>query len=154
MAHATLSPNLSVRARHPQFRTGTDAVPEHAGGLPEFVVDEFEAYLRCGILEHGGAHLACRRRGHWMVVAFSCKRRGFCPSASTAACPTSRLPVDDVLRSTVSALQDSMLEAFNPGREVHEQDPCGSTVRSRPHECDPRHLRHALLAVDRKIGTP
>jgi hypothetical protein len=24
---------------------------EQAGGLPEFVVDEFEAYLRCGLLE-------------------------------------------------------------------------------------------------------
>jgi len=53
---------------------------EQAGGLPKFVVDEFEAYLRCGILEHGLAHLACSRCGHSMVVAFSCKRRGFCPS--------------------------------------------------------------------------
>jgi hypothetical protein len=53
---------------------------QQAGGLPQFVVDEFEAYLRCGILEHGLAHLACRRCGHSIVVAYSCKRRGFCPS--------------------------------------------------------------------------
>jgi hypothetical protein len=39
-------------------------------------------------------------------------------------------------------------------REVHEQDPCGSTVRFRPHECDARHARHALLAVYRRLGTP
>ncbi|WP_106389769.1 transposase zinc-binding domain-containing protein [Enhygromyxa salina] len=66
-----------VVAQHwPSFR----ARAEQAGGLPEFVVDEFEAYLRCGILEHGLAHLACRRCGSSMVVGFSCKRRGFCPS--------------------------------------------------------------------------
>jgi hypothetical protein len=52
----------------------------HAGGLPKFVIDEFEAYLRCGILEHGLAHLACSRCGHSIVVALSCKRRGFWPS--------------------------------------------------------------------------
>jgi hypothetical protein len=44
------------------------------------VVRDFEEYLRCGVLEHGLVHLACRRCGHDLVVAFSCKRRGFCPS--------------------------------------------------------------------------
>jgi hypothetical protein len=53
---------------------------ELEGGLPKFVVDEFEAYLRCGILEYGLAHLACRRCGESMIVGFSCKKRGFCPS--------------------------------------------------------------------------
>lgn len=53
---------------------------EAHGGLPKFVVDEFDAYLRCGILEHGLVQLACHVCGHEMVVAFSCKRRGFCPS--------------------------------------------------------------------------
>jgi hypothetical protein len=53
---------------------------EEQGGLPRFVVRDFEAYLRCGVLEHGLVHLACRRCGHEMVVGFSCKRRGFCPS--------------------------------------------------------------------------
>ena len=53
---------------------------EEHGGLPGFVVREFDEYLRCGILEHGLVHLACRRCGHEIVVGFSCKRRGFCPS--------------------------------------------------------------------------
>ena len=53
---------------------------EAHGGLPKFVVDEFDAYLRCGILDHGFVQLACRGCGQEMVVAFSCKRRGFCPS--------------------------------------------------------------------------
>jgi hypothetical protein len=53
---------------------------EQAGGLPKFVVNEFESYLRCGILEHGLAHFACRRCGQSLVAAWSCKSRGFCPS--------------------------------------------------------------------------
>ena len=55
---------------------------EAAGGLPEFVVDEFEAYLRCGIPEHGLVHFACRKCGQSLVVAHSCKKRGFCPSCT------------------------------------------------------------------------
>lgn len=51
-----------------------------SGGLPRSVVRDFEEYLRCGILEHGLVHLACARCGHAIVVGFSCKRRGFCPS--------------------------------------------------------------------------
>ncbi|PRQ06849.1 transposase zinc-binding domain-containing protein [Enhygromyxa salina] len=53
---------------------------EQAGGLPDFIVEEFEAYLRCGMLEHGLAHFVCRQCGESLVVAFSCKRRGLCPS--------------------------------------------------------------------------
>jgi hypothetical protein len=53
---------------------------EEEGGLPRFVVRDFDEYLRCGLLEHGLVHLACGRCGHDIVCAFSCKRRGFCPS--------------------------------------------------------------------------
>jgi hypothetical protein len=55
---------------------------EQSGGLPDFIVEEFEAYLRCGMLEHGLAHFACRRCGESLVVAYSCKTRGFCPSCT------------------------------------------------------------------------
>lgn len=48
--------------------------------LPEFVVKEFEAYLRCGILAHGFLRAQCSSCHHEMLVAFSCKKRGFCPS--------------------------------------------------------------------------
>jgi hypothetical protein len=44
------------------------------------VIREFEEYLRCGIPEHGLARLECRRCGHEIVVAWSCKSRGCCPS--------------------------------------------------------------------------
>ena len=49
-------------------------------GLPEFVKDEFEAFLECGILAHGFLRLRCASCAHEKLVAFSCKRRGFCPS--------------------------------------------------------------------------
>ncbi len=48
--------------------------------LPSFVIKEFEEYLRCGILAHGFLRLKCEDCDHEHLVAFSCKRRGFCPS--------------------------------------------------------------------------
>ena len=58
------------------------AQAEDAAGahLPQFVKDEFDAFLECGILAHGFLRLRCGDCGHDKLVAFSCKRRGFCPS--------------------------------------------------------------------------
>lgn len=53
---------------------------EEHGGLPRFVVREVEEYLRCGLLEHGCVRVACSSCAFERLVAFSCKRRGFCPS--------------------------------------------------------------------------
>ena len=52
-------------------------------GLPSFVNDEFDAFPACGILAHG--FLRLRFNGCWeeKLVAFSCKRRGICPSCGT-----------------------------------------------------------------------
>ena len=44
------------------------------------MVKEFEEYLGCGQLERGCLHLVCRDCGYSDLVAFSCKKRGFCPS--------------------------------------------------------------------------
>ena len=48
--------------------------------MPQFVKDEFDAFVECGILAHGFLRLRCAGCGHEKLVAFSCKRRGFCPS--------------------------------------------------------------------------
>ena len=70
-------------------RTGTRWwAPPKAGGqeggrradLPQFVKDEFDATLECSILAHGFLRLRCGACGYDKLVAFSCKRRGFCPS--------------------------------------------------------------------------
>ena len=51
-------------------------------GLPQFVKDEFEAYLECGVLAHGCMRLHCDGCKHEMLVTFRCKRRGICPSCA------------------------------------------------------------------------
>ena len=48
--------------------------------IPHFIRDEFEDYLKCGIPEFGIVRTYCHHCRYSGVVAFSCKRRGFCPS--------------------------------------------------------------------------
>ena len=48
--------------------------------LPRHVTDEFDAYLRCGVLAYGFLRLQCKGCKHERLVAFSCKKRGMCPS--------------------------------------------------------------------------
>jgi hypothetical protein len=57
---------------HTEASTGSE--------LPRFIKDEFDAFLECGILAHGFLRLRCGECGHDRLLAFSCKRRGFCPS--------------------------------------------------------------------------
>ena len=61
----------------PRFLQRLDA---EGVSLPHFVVEEFEAYLKCGRLEHGFLRMKCDACRHEKLVAFSCERRGFCPS--------------------------------------------------------------------------
>jgi hypothetical protein len=48
--------------------------------LPKFVHDEFDAFLRCGIHAYGFIRMKCSGCDHERLVAFSCKKRGFCTS--------------------------------------------------------------------------
>ena len=48
--------------------------------IPLFIKDELEAFLRCGILAHGFARIYCGECRYDRLVAFSCKKRGFCGS--------------------------------------------------------------------------
>ena len=58
---------------------------ETGANLPQFVKEEFDAFLDCGILAHGFLRLRCGDCGHEKLVAFSCKRRGFLPLVRGAA---------------------------------------------------------------------
>jgi hypothetical protein len=62
------------------FLAETEARDEGGRGLPGFVVDEVEAFLKCGILAQGFIRVACDTCRESRVVAFACKRRSFCPS--------------------------------------------------------------------------
>jgi hypothetical protein len=59
-------------------------VAEVSGGaeseLPRFVIEEVEAFLKCGILANGFLRVVCDGCQENRLVAFSCKRRGFCSS--------------------------------------------------------------------------
>jgi len=48
--------------------------------FPMHVFQEVEAYLGCGILAKGLVRLICESCKNERLVAFSCKKRGFCPS--------------------------------------------------------------------------
>ena len=69
----------TIAAHLPAFLART-AGEDGTGGWPAFVRREFEAYLKCGILDHGFLRVRCERCGDTTVVAFSCRGRGFCPS--------------------------------------------------------------------------
>jgi len=53
-----------------------------AADLPQFVEDEFEAFLKCGIPARGFLRVRCGDCGRDKLDAFRCKRRGFCPNSA------------------------------------------------------------------------
>ena len=66
--------------------------------LPAHVHREFEAYLKCGRLEHGWfLRVRCDKCHFERLVAFSCKKRGFCPSCGARRmAETAALLADEV----------------------------------------------------------
>jgi len=65
--------------------------------LPLHVHQEFEAYLKCGRLEHGFLRVRCDNCQFERLVAFSCKKRGFCPSCGARRmAETAALLADEV----------------------------------------------------------
>src|SRR5215475_11384712 len=63
------------------FLASCEADPD-ATGLPACVQREFYDYLQCGILAHGFLRLGCDMCQQELLLPFSCKRRGFCPSCA------------------------------------------------------------------------
>jgi hypothetical protein len=51
-------------------------------GLPRYVERDFARYLECGVLAHGFARVRCESCEDEILVAFSCKGRGVCPSCN------------------------------------------------------------------------
>jgi ribosomal protein S27E len=65
--------------------------------LPDYVQQEFTDFLKCGRLEQGFLRVRCESCEHERLVAFSCKRRGFCPSCGARRMvETAALLVDEV----------------------------------------------------------
>jgi ribosomal protein S27E len=90
--------------------------------LPDYVQEEFDAYLKCGRLEEGFLRVRCEQCHAEKLVAFSCKKRGFCPScgarrmAETAALLAGEVLPECPLRQWVLSLPMAprFLLAINP----------------------------------------
>ncbi len=50
--------------------------------MPTLVERELDGYVGCGVLARGFARVRCGACGHELLVPFSCKRRGICPSCT------------------------------------------------------------------------
>lgn len=78
-----------VRDHYHTFRAEASQLRE-GEGLPRFVDDGFDAFLRCGWHAGGFARFRCTGCRAERLVAFSCKGRGFCPSCGGRRMPPSR----------------------------------------------------------------
>jgi hypothetical protein len=84
-----------VERHYPEFLA---ALGERDRYLPSYVQQEFETYLKCGRLEHGFLRVHCTTCHAERLLAFSCKRRGFCPSCGARRMVESAaLLVDEIL---------------------------------------------------------
>jgi len=66
---------------HRAPREGLVQLAEASTPLPDALMREVRAYLRCGVLRHGFVRVRCEACGKEVLVGFSCKGRGSCPSA-------------------------------------------------------------------------
>jgi hypothetical protein len=67
-----------VREHYATFVAHTEAT--YAAPLPRYVIDAFERYLACGDFSQGFVRCHCDACNHDVLVPFSCKQRGLCPS--------------------------------------------------------------------------
>lgn len=84
-----------IEQHYPAFK---EVMAAQGKPLPWHVQQEFDDYLKCGRLEHGFLRVQCTECHHEHLVAFSCKRRGFCPGCGARRMAESAaLLVDEVL---------------------------------------------------------
>jgi ribosomal protein S27E len=83
-----------VEQHYPAFVVAREAAGRP---LPRYVQEEFAAYLKCGRLEHGFLRVRCEDCHAEKLVAFSCKRRGFCPSCGARRMTDSAAHLSDEL---------------------------------------------------------
>jgi hypothetical protein len=89
------SENAPYRSRRPEDSAYYRCVEDHFEDFEQAYEERFERsygfyrpylrsviyrYLDCGILRNGFARVRCGECGHEYLLAFSCKRRHFCPS--------------------------------------------------------------------------
>ena len=84
-----------IETRYPEF---LGYMESQGKTLPNNIKKEFEAYLKCGRLKQGFLRVRCEDCRHERLVAFSCKKLGFCPSCGDRRMAESAaLLVDEIL---------------------------------------------------------
>ena len=90
-----MHPSAEYTPRKPKETLLYGIVSEHLPGflalvresysrpLPKYVTDTFRGYLECGDLSVGFTRYRCSECSHEVLVGFSCKARGVCPSCNT-----------------------------------------------------------------------
>ena len=64
-------------------RCWEDVFKQRYGTLRSVVLESLDEYLNCGVFTSGLALACCESCSQVRVIAFSCKRRGLCPSCDT-----------------------------------------------------------------------
>ena len=118
--------------------------------IPKHARKELEAYLACGLLCRGFARLRCQECGESVLVAFSCKGRGFCSSCmGRRMCATAANLIERVLPQT--GLRQWVLTFPFPWRRRLAQD--GALLGSLTRLCEETvHGFYALRAAKDGIG--
>jgi hypothetical protein len=108
------------------------------------VASELRAFLECGILAHGFCRVRCAECGQDELVAFSCKRRGFCPScgarrmAETAAHLVDHVLPDVPYRQWVLSLPHRVRFLC-----AHDHELCAGVRRIFAHAVSGHYRRRA-----------
>jgi hypothetical protein len=84
------------------------AKDKHRRPLPKYVREGFEAYLKCVRLEHGFLRVRGESCHAEKLVAFSCKRRAFCPSCGARRMAETAAHLVDDARVIFRSLRDGV----------------------------------------------
>ncbi len=128
-----------VQEYWPEFQA---KLASHGRYLPAYVTKEFDEYLKCGRLEHGFLRVRCESCHDEKLVAFSCKKRGFCPSCGARRMADSAaLLVDEIL--PYQPMRQWVLSVPFPLRFLFASNPKVMTkVLSIVHRAIATHLAH------------
>ncbi len=129
-----------------------DHLSEQGASLPGFVRGEFDDYLRCGRLEAGLLRVKCTGCRHEHVVAFSCRKRGFCPSCGARRMVDGAASTSPTPPSTSLGWMQRLRRAF--GIDVRRCPRCGAPLRVLAHITDPRLIAAIVEHLAARDATP
>jgi len=73
--------------------------------VPKYIREEFDKYLECGIHAYGVILRHCENCDKDEAVAFSCKKRGFCPSCTARRMAETAVHIVDNIMPNVAVRQ-------------------------------------------------